>query len=267
VTPVAINRSRYNAGVARIFISYRKDDTRPWAINLRDYLAREFGERQVFLDVDSIDTGQWRTQIEHALDSCAVAIVLIGPRWIAASDPDGRKRLSLPDDVHRLEVATVLGRGMRVIPVLVDGARLPAPGDLPEDLRGLLECQISEIADARDARAAGLRRLTRSIDDLLGQGRERRRAIAVAAAAVILGVVNTLVRSESPMVATVFLLIAAVLGASSVGIYRRMTRQNMKGAWVALVAVILTAAIFVGSMVRLAVRMAQPARMSWNLAG
>ena len=41
-----------------IFISYRKDDTGAWAINLRDHLVRQFGERQVFFDVDSIGPGQ-----------------------------------------------------------------------------------------------------------------------------------------------------------------------------------------------------------------
>jgi hypothetical protein len=252
--------------VSGVFISYRKEDTRPWAITLRDHLARAFGERQVFLDVDSMDAGQWRTQIERALDGCSVVVVLIGPRWTTASAADGRKRLFLPDDVHRLEVASALKRGITVIPVLVDGARLPPAGELPEDVRGLLECQVSEIADTRDARAVSLRRLTHIIDDVLGQRRERRRAAAAALAAGAAGVVNTLVVSESPMVATAFLITAACLGALSFSIYRRMARQHMKGAWVALVAVILSAAIIVGSIVRLAVRMVQPAQMSWNVA-
>ena len=60
------------------------------------------------------------------LNGCAVVLVLIGPRWTAATDADGRKRLFLPDDVHRLEVVSALERsGVTVIPVLVDGARLP----------------------------------------------------------------------------------------------------------------------------------------------
>jgi hypothetical protein len=251
--------------VSGVFISYRKEDTRPWAISLRDHLARALGERQVFLDVDSMDAGQWRMQIERALDGCAVVVVLIGPRWTTASDANGRKRLFLPDDVHRLEVATALKRGITIIPVLVDGARLPSAGELPEDVRGLLECHVSEIADTRDARAVGLRRLMRSIDDRLGQRQERRRAAAAALAAGAACVVNTLVSSGSPIVATVFVITAAGLGAFSLGIYRRMARQHMKGAWVALVALILSAAILVGSIVRLAVRMAQPARMSWNV--
>lgn len=235
-----------------VFISYRKEDTRPWAITLRDHLARALGERQVFFDVDSMAAGQWSMQIQRALDRCAVVVVLIGPRWMTATDADGRKRLFLPDDVHRLEVISALGRpDVTVIPVLVDGARLPQADDLPPEVRGILACQASEIGDARDARIASLRRLTRIVDGLSGQRRERRRAVAAASAAVVAGIANTLVVSNSLAVATAFLLASAGLGAWSFVTYRRMARGRMKGAWMALVGVILSAGMIVGSIVRL----------------
>jgi hypothetical protein len=239
--------------VPGIFISYRKEDTRPWAIQLRDHLVRAFGERSIFFDVDSLGTGNWRTQIDQALDRCAVALVLIGPRWMTAADSEGRTRLHLPDDVHRMEVASALARpAVIVMPLLVDGARLPAATELPEDLRGLLERQASEIGDAHQKRSADLRRLTRTIDDAIGQRRERLRAAAAAAAIVGVGILNTLVASSSPSIAIAFLAAAASLGAFSWHVYRRMTRDRMKGAWVALFALILSAAMLAGSIVRLA---------------
>jgi hypothetical protein len=251
-----------------IFISYRKEDTRPWAINLRDHLARTFGERQVFLDVDSMDAGKWRTQIDGALDRCAVVLVLIGPRWTAAPGVNGRNRLFLPDDVHRLEVATALKRpDVTVIPVLVDGARIPLASELPEDLHGLLECQVREIGDSRERRVAELDRLTRTVDELTGQRRQRRRAATAVGAIITVGVVNTIITSSSPVVAVGFLVIAAGLALFSWRVYRRMAREHMKGAWVAIVAVILSAAVLTGSIVRLAARMTQPAQTSWNREG
>ena len=251
--------------MAGVFISYRKEDTRPWAITLRDHLAKTFGERRVFLDVDSIDPGHWRAQIERALDGCAVVLVLIGPRWTAVTDADGGRRLHLADDVHHQEVASALAKaGVTVIPVLVDGARLPAASELPDDLRGVLERQVSEIGDARDRRIADMRRLTRAIDRLIGQRGERHRAAAAVAAIVAVGVVNTLVASNSLAAGIAMLVAGAGVGAFSWKVYRRMTRNQMRGAWVALVAVILSAATLAGSLVRLATRIEQPTAMSWN---
>jgi hypothetical protein len=241
-----------------VFISYRKDDTRPWAIHLRDHLVQVFGERQVFFDVDSIAAGQWRNQIDRALDRCAVLLVLIGQRWTGAVDAAGRRRLLLADDVHRHEVASALTRpGVTVIPVLVDGARLPQASDLPDDVRGILDCQSTEIVDAPDVRAASLRRLTRLIDARIGQGRVRLHAAATAAATLAAAVVNTMVVSTSPLAAALFLLVASSLGVLSFTIYRRMARGEMKGAWVALAAVALSLAMLVGSLARLTFALTQ----------
>jgi hypothetical protein len=40
----------------------------------------------------------------------------------AATDRDNRRRLDDPDDFVRIEVGAGLARGVRVIPVLIDGA-------------------------------------------------------------------------------------------------------------------------------------------------
>lgn len=251
--------------MAGIFISYRKEDTRSWAISLRDHVADAFGERSVFFDVDSLGAGNWRSQIEQALDRCTVVVVLIGPRWATATDSEGRRRLHLADDVHRQEVASSLARsGITVMPVLVDGARLPSASELPDELHGLLERQASEIGDARDRRVADMHRLTRAIDRLIGQRGERHRAAAAVAAIVAVGVVNTLIASDSLVVAIAILVVAAGVGAFAWRVYRRMARDQMKGAWVALLAVILSAATLAGSLVRLATRSERAAGISLN---
>src|SRR5262245_16223230 len=246
-----------------VFISYRKVDSRPWAIVLRDALADALGERRVCFDVASLTAGDWRMQLERALADSAVVLVVIGPRWAATADAEGRRRLMLDDDVHRLEIASALRRpAVTVIPVLVDGAQLPDAGELPDDLRGLLDRQASDVGEARDRRASDIRRLTRTIDGCIGQRGERRRAAVAAAAIVAAGIVNARVASDSALVAFFFLAIAAAIGAFSWHVYKSMARDHVKGAWVALLALILSVATLAGSLVRLAASFARTVQTS-----
>ena len=66
---------------------------------------------------------------------CLLAV--IGPNWLTATDERGRRRLDDPDDFVRLEIEAALARGVRVIPILVEGAVMPGREDLPESLAGL----------------------------------------------------------------------------------------------------------------------------------
>jgi len=235
-----------------IFISYRKEDTQAWAITLRDHLAREFGEGQIFLDLDSIGAGSWRSQIEHALVRCRIVLVLIGQRWANATDAAGASRLSQPDDVHRVEIVTALRLpGVTVIPLLVDGARLPAAADLPDDLHGLLEQQAREIGGAHGRRIADLQRLMDTIDAVTGRRRLRRRAFATLSAVIAAGLVNAGVRADSLGAALVVLILALGLTLMAWRTYGAMARDRMKGRWTALAAVILSSAMTLGSLIRL----------------
>jgi TIR domain len=159
-TPLAIWR-RMGGG---IFISYRQADAKAWAISLRDDLAKVFGEDQVFLDKDKLHAGNWRVQINRALDRCAVALVVIGPRWLSIVDELNRPRISLPDDVHHQEVALVLSRSkVTVIPVLVDDAAMPQAKQLPQDLQLLCDQQAYKIGDTQARRKADLEVLVENI--------------------------------------------------------------------------------------------------------
>jgi hypothetical protein len=78
-----------------------------------------------------------------------VLLAVIGDRWFAAADEDGRRRLDDPGDFVRLEIEAALARGVRVIPVLVDGARVPRPDQLPPSLAALARRQAVELSHAR----------------------------------------------------------------------------------------------------------------------
>ena len=111
----------------RIFISYRRADTANQAGWLADRLAGHFGRSQVVRDVDSIQLGNdFADVIAAAVTSCDVLLALIGHQWLAAA-PAG-------DDYVRVEIEAALTRGVQVIPVLLDGARMPTAAELPPGL-------------------------------------------------------------------------------------------------------------------------------------
>ena len=111
----------------RIFISYRRADTANQAGWLADRLAGHFGRQQVVRDVDSIQLGNdFADVIAAAVTSCDVLLALIGHQWLAAA--------AGPNDFVRVEIESALTRGVQVIPVLVDGARMPTAAELPPSL-------------------------------------------------------------------------------------------------------------------------------------
>jgi TIR domain len=122
-----------------IFISYRREDKRDFARVLYERLARNIDEQQIFMDVDSIELGlDFVEAINQRLAHCSLMLVVIGNEWLDCLDSSGRRRLDNPDDFVRLELETALARpDVRVIPILVDGAKAPASTDLPESLRPL----------------------------------------------------------------------------------------------------------------------------------
>jgi len=65
------------------------------------------------------------------------------------TDEHGRCRLDKPDDFVRLEIEAALSRGILVIPVLVDGARMPRADELPPSLAALPRRQALELSPAR----------------------------------------------------------------------------------------------------------------------
>jgi ABC-type amino acid transport substrate-binding protein len=134
----------------RIFISYRREETAYPAGWLYDRLANHYGSGQVFKDVDSIELGDDFVEIiTGAVGSCDVLLALIGDEWPTITDEHGRRRLDNSDDFVRLEIEAALTRGVRVIPILVDGARMPRADELPDSLARLVRRQALELSPNR----------------------------------------------------------------------------------------------------------------------
>lgn len=153
--------------MTRIFISYRRDDAGGSTWRLFDWCERQFGAGRVFFDRESIPPGApFPRLLEEGLAACDVLVVVIGPRWASIADAAGRPRLWTPGDFVAHEVATGLALGKRVIPVLVEGAAMPAPGALPPALRALADCEALAL-DAAHFRED----FERLVDAVLGRPR------------------------------------------------------------------------------------------------
>jgi TonB family protein len=133
-----------------IFISYRRSDSQGEAGRLFDDLVKHFGERKVFMDVVGIEAGRdFRKAIEESVAQCGVLLVVMGPEWLNAKDESGARRLDDPADFVRIETASALRRDIPVIPVLVHGAEMPRPEQLPEGVKDLAYRNSIELTHAR----------------------------------------------------------------------------------------------------------------------
>jgi TIR domain-containing protein len=135
-----------------IFINYRRDDAPGVAGRLYDHLARKFTRGRLFIDVDAIKPGlDFVKQLDSQVSQCDALLAVIGPHWLTAADSKGKRRLDDTHDYVRIEIAAALKRDIPVIPVLIDGAEMPAEAELPEDLAPLARRHALELRHTRFA--------------------------------------------------------------------------------------------------------------------
>jgi len=136
--------------VSRIFINYRREDTAPNASRIYEWLAERYGDEQVFMDVDTIEPGlDWMQAIDRAVGSADLVLALIGTDWLNEFERRGFET----DDPMRHELETALAReDIRVIPLLVNGAKMPPSTELPPSLASLARRHALEIMRPGDER-------------------------------------------------------------------------------------------------------------------
>jgi hypothetical protein len=124
-----------------VFVNYRVREEPGYATLIHRELERHFGTGSVFLAAQSIRAGDdYVREVFQRLRECSVLLAVIGPRWaVAGTDEDGAV-----DWVHR-EISDALASGLRVVPVLIENAELPATSDLPADIAGLTRCQALRL--------------------------------------------------------------------------------------------------------------------------
>jgi len=121
----------------KVFISYRRDDTKHIVGRIYDHLSDEFGDSNIFKDVDSIDPGEnFLKKIEVSIKKCNVMLVIIGNNWATLN---GENKINQDDDFVRYEISTALREGKEILPILVSEAPMPEKSDLPANIRELLD--------------------------------------------------------------------------------------------------------------------------------
>jgi hypothetical protein len=120
------------------------------------------------MDVDNIPAGRdFADYLNSQVAACDAMLTVIGPNWLTVKDENGQRRLDNPEDFVVIEIAAALARNIPVVPVLVDGARMPKASELPESLKPLVRRQAVEMRHAhfgKDAEAL-IARMSEALGD------------------------------------------------------------------------------------------------------
>ena len=133
-----------------VFISYRREDSAGFARAIYDRLSEHLGREKVFFDVNDIVSGDDFVEVlSKRVGDCDALVAIIGRDWLASVDKSGQRRLDNAEDFVRIEIEAALGRGVRVIPVLVEDAAMPQSADLPDSLKKLARRQALKVDHTR----------------------------------------------------------------------------------------------------------------------
>jgi len=122
----------------KIFISYRRNDNPLVAGRIYDNLIDQFGDKNIYKDIDSIPLGvDFKVHIDDAIKKCKVLLVVIGDKWLSITDREGKPAILNPKDYVRIEISAAINRNIPVIPILIENAKIPDDKDLPDDVRNL----------------------------------------------------------------------------------------------------------------------------------
>jgi hypothetical protein len=132
----------------KVFICYRRDDSRDISFNLYKALCRRFGDESVFIDIESIPYSvDFREHVRKSLEDMDVVVAVVGNRWLDARNEDGKRRLDNPDNFVRVELQTAFALERTVVPLLVGQAEMPRESDLPPALGGFAFRNAAELRE------------------------------------------------------------------------------------------------------------------------
>ncbi|MGW0835877.1 toll/interleukin-1 receptor domain-containing protein [Streptomyces prunicolor] len=151
----------------RIFLSFRKPDSRWMRDRVYRALSDRLGADEIFKSGRSIPPGADFAEIlRRQAAECELMCVLIGPGWLDARGEDGVRLLDRAHDWVRVEIATALRAGNRVVPVLLgDATMLPDASALPAEIAQLARLQFLRVPETH--LPDGLRQLGDAVAALL----------------------------------------------------------------------------------------------------
>ncbi|MFF9213501.1 MULTISPECIES: toll/interleukin-1 receptor domain-containing protein [unclassified Streptomyces] len=151
----------------RVFLSFRKPDSRWMRDRVYRALSDRLGAAEIFKSGQSIPPGaDFAAILRRQAAECELMCVLIGPGWLDARGEDGVRLLDRPHDWVRVEIATALRAGNRVVPVLLgDTTMLPDAAALPAEIAELARLQFLRVPETH--LPDGLRHLGDAVTALL----------------------------------------------------------------------------------------------------
>jgi hypothetical protein len=218
-----------------VFLSYRRSDTQDLAGRIADRLRAVPRIGRLFIDVDGIEPGaDFVARLETALAESDVCLLLIGPKWRGQHAEGAGARILEPRDFVRMEAAAALAGERKVLPVLANGADMPEPEQLPEELRSLARLNALSIRHAY---------FDRDIEDLIDTLLSRRKPGRLGAYLKRHPAQTGLLRAVGGMLAgLVLLLVGAVVHGS---VTQRSLEESLGGP--AQVWLLVTVALVIGA--------------------
>ena len=129
----------------KVFLSYRREDSEAETRNILLSLQR-LGNEDVFMDRTSLEPGsRWPDKIRDALERATIVLVIIGPRWLTSLSQDGRRRIDSKEDWVHLELKIAIEKNKTIVPVLVNGAKMPSAMSLPDNLSEITNRQAVRL--------------------------------------------------------------------------------------------------------------------------
>ena len=137
-----------------IFISYRRADTEHLAGRLFDALSAVYGEQNIFFDTHTIPGAvAFEVKIREALNTSAVVIAVIGPKWFSSSRIIRLASWFRPArnaDLVSVELRSALSLALPIIPILVGDTPMPKASHLPRVIRALVKINALRVRAGRD---------------------------------------------------------------------------------------------------------------------
>ncbi|MEV8450762.1 toll/interleukin-1 receptor domain-containing protein [Streptomyces parvus] len=133
----------------RVFFSFRKRDSRWMRERVYRALCDRLGAEEIFKSSESIPPGaDFAEVLVNQAAACKLMCVLIGPEWLDARNEGGVRLLDRDHDWVRVEIATALRAGNRVVPVLLgDATMLPDASELPAEIAELGRLQFLRVPE------------------------------------------------------------------------------------------------------------------------
>lgn len=129
-----------------VFVNYRVQEQPGYATLLYRELSAQLGADAVFLASGSIRPGDdFVREVFDSLRQCEVVLAVMGPDWLDYHSAANGHGLGPGADWVRREIAEAFTLGIRVIPVLIEGAEMPSEEQLPPDIAALSRCQCLRL--------------------------------------------------------------------------------------------------------------------------